>query len=91
MSLVADIEIPNFTRPSMVDKVVSPEDEIFWREVRIAYDMVSVNGNQQIKVQRGSKEATVKMHPTQEDFIVVGIRTIVPDPPKLVVPSGHKR
>jgi hypothetical protein len=78
--------IPKFERPSMIDKVVSPEDEIFWRDIRIAYDQVNLNPQLQVKVARGTKEATIKVLPTQDKYIVVGIREIEPETPTLVVP-----
>ena len=79
--------IPKFDRPSMVDKVVSPEDEIFWRDVRIAYDQVNLNPERQVKITRGNKEATIKMLSTNHNFIVIGIQPIDPETPTLIKPS----
>ena len=69
--------------PSM--KVESPEDQIFWSEVRVAYDMVTINNSRQIKVTRGHKEAKV-YYVEKTDHIMVAISEIVPEQPTLVKP-----
>lgn len=66
-------------------KVESPEDQIFWSEVRTAYDLVSNNISRQIKVTRGHKEAKV-YHNVKTDHIMVAISDIVPEQPVLVKP-----
>lgn len=69
-----------------VTKIESPEDQIFWREVRTAYDLVATHANRQIRVARGHKEAKIYHNP-KTDHIMIAIEEIVPEQPVLVKPS----
>lgn len=69
--------------PSM--KVESPEDQIFWSEIRTAYDMVTINNSRQVKVTRGHKEAKVYWV-EKTDHIMVAISEVEPPQPILVKP-----
>jgi hypothetical protein len=66
-------------------KVESPEDQLFWSEVRTAYDLVSNNNKREIKVSRGHKEALV-YYGANTDHIMVAISEIEPPQPILVKP-----
>jgi len=66
-------------------KVESPEDQIFWSEIRTAYDLVANQNERQIKVTRGHKEAKV-YYVSKTDHIMVAISEIEPEQPILVKP-----
>lgn len=69
------------------EKRINPEDELFWKKVREAYDQAVTEVGQTITVQVGNKEATV--HNTdgyKGQPISIKIYEVVNDPPTLVVP-----
>lgn len=66
-------------------KVESPEDIIFWREVRAGYDQVAINATRQILIERGAKQAKIYHNP-RSNHIMVAIEDIEPAQPILVKP-----
>jgi len=66
-------------------KVESPEDIIFWREVRAGYDQVAINATRQILVERGTKQAKIYHNP-RSNHIMIAIEEIEPEQPVLVRP-----
>jgi hypothetical protein len=66
-------------------KIESPEDQLFWSEVRTAYDLVSNNNKREIKVTRGAKQALV-FYGDKTDHIMVAISEIEPPQPVPVKP-----
>lgn len=70
------------------DRRINPEDELFWKKVREAYDVVVPVTGKTVTVQVGTKEAmVVAVDPIEGgNFISITIKEFVPDPPTLVVP-----
>ena len=71
------------------DKRENPEDNLFWKKVREAHDLVSTNAEQEISFTVGNREAEVFYQLADEshsDCIAIEIREFKPDPPTLVVP-----
>lgn len=67
--------------------VVNPEDEIFWKKVREAFDQVNMNTQLSIRVEVGSRQASVSaITKGDEEFTHILVTEITPDPPTLVVP-----
>lgn len=64
---------------------ITPEDQIFWNEIRTAYDMVSNNNSRQVKVTRGNKEAKV-YYVEKTDHIMIAVSDVIPEQPILVKP-----
>lgn len=62
---------------------VNTEDEIFWREVRNAYEQVNTVTDRQIEVRRGMHEAHVAC---SGEFVIVAIQEVEPKQPTLQVP-----
>jgi hypothetical protein len=63
----------------------SPEDIIFWHEVRTGYDQVAINATRQILVARGTKQAKIYHNP-KSNHVMIAISEIEPEQPILVKP-----
>lgn len=72
--------------------MIDVDDEIFWRQVRKAYDQAVVDHNRTITVEVGTKSAEVFYDTnteTLEQFVAIDISEIAPNPleGKLISPG----
>jgi hypothetical protein len=64
--------------------VIDPEDEIFWRELRMAVQKVELRHGLKVEVTRGTRSAEVSYAPINKIQIVM--REVQPKQPALLVP-----
>jgi hypothetical protein len=64
---------------------VNANDELFWRQVRQAVEMVEVNPTREITVGVGDSQAEVF---TSEKIIVIELTEYIPPKTALIVPAG---
>ena len=67
------------------DKLVHPEDEIFWRQVREAYHRVSTKREQAVTLELAGKRADVE---AGSEIIIIMISEVEPTKTPLIVPPG---
>ena len=73
------IEHDRIIRKRMID----PEDEILWRDVRNAVRQVEKNSERQITIEKAGYKATIVK---ASDSILISLEVQEPDPPKLILP-----
>ena len=75
------------------NKAQNSNDQLFWREVRESFHMVSADASRDIEIERGHLHAHINVRTDSKKnpplkFVAVHIWEIEPPRPTLVVPTG---